>query len=147
MFYLALNNSTLLLYDQLEENEIRNMILLIQTIETTGKRDNVNGVWHSIHIRFLCSAKLIDMIYSLKFQVIYMFYFAIDEKWVFDFLMTFPFCSYFPGGRFNKTIWFFFKNQLFSLKSHCFYSKWYIHNNTILINHFIFRVYGQNTVR
>lgn len=44
MFYLALNNSTLLLYDQLEENEIRNMILLIQTIETTEKRDNVNGV-------------------------------------------------------------------------------------------------------
>lgn len=44
MFYLALNNSTLLLIDQLEENEIRNMILLIQTIETTEKRDNVNGV-------------------------------------------------------------------------------------------------------
>lgn len=44
MFYLALNNSTLLLYDQLEENEIRNMILLIQTIKTTEKRDNVNGV-------------------------------------------------------------------------------------------------------
>lgn len=41
MFYLALNNSTLLLYDQLEENEIRNMILLIQTIKTTEKRDNV----------------------------------------------------------------------------------------------------------
>lgn len=44
MFYLALNNSTLLLYDQLEKNEIRNMILLIQTIETTEKRDNVHGV-------------------------------------------------------------------------------------------------------
>lgn len=41
MFYLAIDNSTLLLYDQLEENEIRNMILLIQTIETTEKRDNV----------------------------------------------------------------------------------------------------------
>lgn len=41
MFYLAINNSTLLLYDQLEENEIRNMILLIQTIKTTEKRDNV----------------------------------------------------------------------------------------------------------
>lgn len=41
MFYLAIGNSTLLLYDQLEENEIRNMILLIQTIETTEKRDNV----------------------------------------------------------------------------------------------------------
>lgn len=40
MFYLAIDNSTLLLYDQLEENEIRNMIL-IQTIETTKKRDNV----------------------------------------------------------------------------------------------------------
>lgn len=40
MFYLAIDNSTLLLYDQLEENEIRNMIL-IQTIETTEKRDNV----------------------------------------------------------------------------------------------------------
>lgn len=33
MFYLALNNNTLLLYDQLEENEIRNMILLIQKVE------------------------------------------------------------------------------------------------------------------
>lgn len=35
MFYLhvAINNSTLLLYDQLEENEIRNMILLIQKVE------------------------------------------------------------------------------------------------------------------
>lgn len=41
MFYLAIGNSTLLLYDQLEENEIRNMILLIQTIKTTEKRDNV----------------------------------------------------------------------------------------------------------
>lgn len=41
MFYLAIDNSTLLLYDQLEENEIRNMILLIQTIKTTEKRDNV----------------------------------------------------------------------------------------------------------
>lgn len=41
MFYLAIDNGTLLLYDQLEENEIRNMILLIQTIKTTEKRDNV----------------------------------------------------------------------------------------------------------
>lgn len=41
MFYLAIDNNTLLLYDQLEENEIRNMILLIQTIKTTEKRDNV----------------------------------------------------------------------------------------------------------
>lgn len=41
MFYLAIDNSTLLLYDQLEENKIRNMILLIQTIKTTEKRDNV----------------------------------------------------------------------------------------------------------
>lgn len=42
MFYLAIDNSTLLLYDQLEENEIRNMILLIHiTIKTTEKRDNV----------------------------------------------------------------------------------------------------------
>lgn len=39
--YNAIDNSTLLLYDQLEENEIRNMILLIQTIKTTEKRDNV----------------------------------------------------------------------------------------------------------
>lgn len=41
MFYLAIDNSTLLLYDQMEENEIRNMILLTQTIKTTEKRDNV----------------------------------------------------------------------------------------------------------
>lgn len=41
MFYLAIDYSTLLLNDQLEENEIRNMILLIQTIKTTEKRDNV----------------------------------------------------------------------------------------------------------
>lgn len=41
MFYLAIDNSTLLLYDQMEENEIRNMILLIQTIKTTEERDNV----------------------------------------------------------------------------------------------------------
>lgn len=40
-YIVAIDNSTLLLYDQLEENEIRNMILLIQTIETTEKRDNV----------------------------------------------------------------------------------------------------------
>lgn len=45
MFYLAIDNSTLLLYDQLEENEIRNMILLIQTIKTTEKRDNVTMVF------------------------------------------------------------------------------------------------------
>lgn len=44
MFYLALNNNTLLLYDQLEENEIRNMILLIQKVEKTEKRKNFNGV-------------------------------------------------------------------------------------------------------
>lgn len=40
-YIVAIDNSTLLLYDQLEENEIRNMILLIQTIKTTEKRDNV----------------------------------------------------------------------------------------------------------
>lgn len=40
-YVVAIYNSTLLLYDQLEENEIRNMILLIQTIKTTEKRDNV----------------------------------------------------------------------------------------------------------
>lgn len=40
-YVVAIDNSTLLLYDQLEENEIRNMILLIQTIKTTEKRDNV----------------------------------------------------------------------------------------------------------
>lgn len=45
MFYLALNNNTLLLYDQLEENEIRNMILLIQKVEKkTEKKENFNSV-------------------------------------------------------------------------------------------------------
>lgn len=66
MFYLAIDDSTLLLYDQLEENEIRNMILLIQTIKTTEKRDNVIMVFDIQYILdFLCSSKLIDMIYSL----------------------------------------------------------------------------------
>lgn len=66
MFYLAIDNSTLLLYDQLEENEIRNMILLIQTIKTTEKRDNVIMVFDIQYILdFLCSSKLIDMIHSL----------------------------------------------------------------------------------
>lgn len=38
-YIVAIDNSiTLLLYDQLEENEIRNMILLIQTIKTTEKK-------------------------------------------------------------------------------------------------------------
>lgn len=44
-YIVAIDNSTLLLYDQLEENEIRNMILLIQTIKTTEKkRQCYNGV-------------------------------------------------------------------------------------------------------
>lgn len=37
-YIVAIDNSTLLLYDQLEENEIRNMILLIQTIKTTHEK-------------------------------------------------------------------------------------------------------------
>lgn len=37
-YIVPIDNSTLLLYDQLEENEIRNMILLIQTIKTTENK-------------------------------------------------------------------------------------------------------------
>lgn len=44
-YIVAIDNSTFLLYDQLMENEIRNMILLIQTIKTTEKkRQCYNGV-------------------------------------------------------------------------------------------------------
>lgn len=51
-YVVAIDNSTLLLYDQLEENEIRNMILLIQIIKTTEKGDNVIMVFDIQYILF-----------------------------------------------------------------------------------------------